>query len=967
MTPAELIEQTKRLVAIPSTADNPAALGQAVDFVADIVAKVPGVTVERFEKNGKPSFLAYRGTMRPEKFAILLNAHVDVVPGRPDQFQAVEKDGRLYGRGVLDMKGTTLVLADLFCQLVNEVPYSLGLQIVSDEEIGGYGGVHHQIQQGVRADFVVMGEYANEPDTIYNAARGLCWVEILFKGKTAHGGHLWHGQNAVIKAGDFAGEVLARYPTPDAPTWTTTASIASLSTPNDTYNKVPDSAVLKIDFRFTQKDPVFQNEASVRAFIASIDPDAELLAIPVFEPAVYVDQLNPYVQGLDAAFRRTTTRLPQYGWRPASSDGRHFALVGNDSVEFGLYGGGSHSDYEYVELSSFAEYQAVMREFLRTPTSVKLKKTIKKANEFTEPLHHKLLRELVAMPTVSGDITANNNALYFIEAFLSRRGMHVVQFESNGYRSIVATTKPNNKQPTVMLSAHIDVVPGNPEQFTLATDGDRLYGRGALDMKSAIASYLWLVDELQDDLDAYDFGIMINSDEEIGSQNGKKMLLDQEGYRAKVAVIPDSGENWQFESFAKGVQWIKLEATGKVAHASRPWEGDSAIRRLLDALREIELLVPANPAREDTILSVGTIQGGTVANQIPTAANAMLDIRYGSVADYEQLYPRIETVCQRHGVTSTLMVSDPPFISDVDDPYIKPFRQAVTRATGQPTTTSFSYAATDGRFFGMYNIPCVITTPPGDGRHKDNEWLSLRGFDQLCVILKQYIQEVAARKPLGVAALTEPTHVWYATYGTGLSREHFMQFINGGQFGSKTVRTYPGCSDTTPPLKTTFMALPHELYFAGNSETWGGGFVRIDPTVDRSQHTLSRAYLISMQQFKEIIAQENFRDHMVSLPLDAAKKHGHAPIGDGSGNYEELVYCGVKEGYPVYSVTTGLPRQAYNPPAPAYTQLLCQGLSENKRLGTEGAMEYLLHVSGMDQSYDKAKLTALVRLPNKKE
>ncbi len=373
MTTKEIITHTKRLMRIASTADNLPALQQAVDYMATLVARCPEVTIERFEQNGMPSFLAYHGTTRPKKFAILLNAHVDVVPAPKRLFTPVEKDGRLYGRGALDMKGTAMVLTDLFCEHVNTAPYSLGLQIVCDEEVGGYDGVCVQLKKGVRANFVVMGEYANHPHTIYNAARGLCWAEIAFSGKSAHGGHLWHGSNAVLKAGTFAAAVLKRYPTPDKETWTTTASIASLSTPNETFNKVPDSAVLKIDFRFTQEDPTFVNRESLESFIANIDPEAKLVRTATFEPAVHVPESNPYVQGMAKAMRTVTGSKPKFLGRPAASDGRHFGLVQTDIVEYGLYGQGSHSDNEYAELASFDEYRAVMGAFLQEPIPVKLK------------------------------------------------------------------------------------------------------------------------------------------------------------------------------------------------------------------------------------------------------------------------------------------------------------------------------------------------------------------------------------------------------------------------------------------------------------------------------------------------------------------------------------------------------------------------------------------------------------------
>lgn len=369
MTTQELIEKTKQLIKIRSTADNPAAQREAVQFVADAVKQeCPDVTIEWFESNGKRSFLAYREAVRPKKFKILLNGHVDVVPATDEQFEPYVKDGRLYGRGALDMKGTTLALAKVFCEMVNEVPYDLALQIVCDEEVGGYDCVKVQINDGVRADFVVVGEYSNDSGTIYNAARGLCWAEIAFKGKASHGGHPWKGDNAIVKAGEFAGALLKRYPTPDRESWTTTANISSLTTPNQAYNKVPDLAVLKVDFRFTQEDEVFRSKESLTKFIKSINPEAELMNVAVFEPAVNVEELNPFVQGLSAALRKHTKNDIRYLGRPGGSDGRHYALINVDVVEFGIYGQGEHSNNEYAELDSFDLYPVVLKDFLANPT-----------------------------------------------------------------------------------------------------------------------------------------------------------------------------------------------------------------------------------------------------------------------------------------------------------------------------------------------------------------------------------------------------------------------------------------------------------------------------------------------------------------------------------------------------------------------------------------------------------------------
>lgn len=372
MTKQQLIEHIMRLAAIESTVDNKPALRQAHDYLLNLVQDQTkgAITIERFEQNSKPSFLAYRGSKRPEKFDVLMNAHLDVVPGEPELFKPYIQDNRLYGRGVLDMKSTAIIMADVFCQLVNTVPHTIALQIVTDEEVGGYDCIRVQINDGVRAQFVIVGEYANHHNTLYNAARGICWVEAGFKGKTAHGGHPWHGSNAVAKASDFVQALLAYYPVPKAETWTTTANIASFTTQNTTYNRVPDETLLKIDFRFTEEDPVFETEQSIKQFLTSLHPEIDLQQIKVFEPAISVDELNPYVQGLAAALTKTTGKKAEFRSRPAGSDGRHFAAVQNDVIELGVYGQGQHSDAEHVELDSLLEYQSILHSFLKNPLPV---------------------------------------------------------------------------------------------------------------------------------------------------------------------------------------------------------------------------------------------------------------------------------------------------------------------------------------------------------------------------------------------------------------------------------------------------------------------------------------------------------------------------------------------------------------------------------------------------------------------
>ncbi len=952
MTTNELIDLTKKLIAIPSTNDNPESLKEAVNFLARHVAQNPAVTIEGYERNGKHSFIAYRGHTRPKKFDVLLNAHVDIVPADPEQFAPYEKDGRLYGRGALDMKGTAMILTDVFREMVDKVPYKLGLEIVSDEEIGGYDGARMHIDEGLRASFVIVGEYANHRNTIYNAARGLCWAEIAFHGKEAHGGHPWKGDSAVIKAGKFAGAIVERYPTPDKETWTTTANISSLTTPNETHNKVPDLAVLKIDFRFTQEDPVFENEDTVRAFIASIDPEAELVKMAAFEPAVNVEELNPYVQGLGRAVKQITKAEPQFLGRPASSDGRHFAMFNNDIVEFGLYGQNSHTKGEYAELSSFDEYRSIVRSFLKSPNSEQLK-----TKEPTESLHITLLRQLISMPTITGDFNTNNNALNYIGSFLHERGMYIEEFEREQFRSIVATTRPDTKESAVMLVAHIDVVPGDIDQFKMRIQGDKILGRGVMDMKFSIAAYMALVDAMRGELADFDFGIMITSDEEVGSNNGVSRLVKEYGYKPKVAIVPDGGEDWRLETFSKGTQWVELTARGRNGHASRPWEGDSAINRLLSAIKEIQKLMPDDPRPEDTFMSVGTIEGGTTANQIPTNASAMLDIRYGSVHEFMSFPVAIIKAAEKHGVHMHIAAEAAPTTTDPADFYVKPFVDIVSRITGHKHKDSFSFGMTDARYFNAVGIPSVVMEPPSGNRHKDGEWLSKTGFDQYVVILEEYVRRMAdmkvdrrAAKDRDVARLAKrlnsadkPAYVWYATFGSGLSRQNFNCLITGGR-PPEADHDCRGCRDKHLPLKNTFLSLPYDLYFAGESSIWGGGgLATLGTTLNKKAHTIARAYLITVEQLEDIAAQENMQTAPIRLPLAMAIRDGHVTIKNVTGKrlYDELMYCRLEGGVPVFTLTSLRKQDEHTLPSGLYTKLLCKGLSQNPDLDTKAAIDYL--------------------------
>lgn len=172
---------TKQLISVLSVKEDPKALSEVL-VVAD--KELKGLKSKKFVSNGVPSVLYYNTPKLPKKFKVILNAHLDVVPGNVSQYKAMIKDDKLYGRGALDMKAPAAVEILVFKELASKVDYSLGLQLVTDEEIGGFNGTKYQIEKGISADFVIAGEPTDL--AVNNKAKGIVWAKIKTKIGRAH-------------------------------------------------------------------------------------------------------------------------------------------------------------------------------------------------------------------------------------------------------------------------------------------------------------------------------------------------------------------------------------------------------------------------------------------------------------------------------------------------------------------------------------------------------------------------------------------------------------------------------------------------------------------------------------------------------------------------------------------------------------------------------------------------------------
>jgi succinyl-diaminopimelate desuccinylase len=363
---AQLLQAVTELVAIESTADNPAGLRAAYEYMRELLlARGKDITIEEFG-TGKPSLLAYRGESRPDRFRVILNVHVDVVPGKPEQFIPSIRDGKLYGRGAYDMKAAAIVLADTFCEYVNTVPYALGLQIVTDEEDAGKLGTRHQVEDGVQADFIICGECGRSVGTyeIANEAKGISALEVCFSGDNVHGAYPWRGDNAALKATEFVRKLHDAFPVPTQPTGETTIALIGLTTSCTAHNQTPELTVVKLDCRYAPNDPRFETPETVTELIHSIDAEATITRFITWGPPMYTNPHNPLLQELKAAAEQVEGTSFAFVRRNGSGDGRFYTATGGEACEFGIAGEHQHANDEHITLEAFKNYVDTMRTFM---------------------------------------------------------------------------------------------------------------------------------------------------------------------------------------------------------------------------------------------------------------------------------------------------------------------------------------------------------------------------------------------------------------------------------------------------------------------------------------------------------------------------------------------------------------------------------------------------------------------------
>ncbi len=334
-----------------------------------------------------------------------------------------------------------------------------------------------------------------------------------------------------------------------------------------------------------------------------------------------------------------------------------------------------------------------------------------------------------------------------------------------GRPNVAGVQKGSGGGRSLIVQGHIDVVSPEPveawsyDPWQATIIGDRMYGRGAYDMKSGDALNLMLPRLLRD------LGIQLQGDLIIQSVieeecTGNGALDAARRYRADAAVItePTGG---RFTHAHVGVLWFHIGITGKSWHAMQAWQGVNAITKsipIMQALQALdarlnEQIHSAFAGIEHPInLNIGVIQGGDWPSTVPGACELHCRLSFYPGQTVAATRREIETAIAEAVAGDPWFAEHPPRVTwdgfqsagsivSMDEPSVQLLNQWHQRVFGTPMELKAGTGINDMRYYNFEGIPCGCYGAAGGNGHAADEWLDLRSMAPAAKVLAAFALE----------------------------------------------------------------------------------------------------------------------------------------------------------------------------------------------------------------------------------
>lgn len=303
--------------------------------------------------------------------------------------------------------------------------------------------------------------------------------------------------------------------------------------------------------------------------------------------------------------------------------------------------------------------------------------------------------------------------------------------------NIIAHVKTAGRRPALLFVCHLDVVgpgeePWRHPPFEAVEDSGRIYGRGTVDMKGAIASVATAICEVVDSQATLkgDIVFAATAGEETDSSGVLRFMQDRAWLPELTGIIIPEPTDLAVITAHRGLFWLKITTKGKAVHSSMAERGVNAIgsmKRVLDELERYRIEFPPHPQLGNSTMSINTISGGEAMNIVPDRCTLGVDVRTLPGQDHEAIR------CDFERILAKLTAGVPQFEAelaverwagametDPDREFVKTFCAAVD----VDLTNAIGFT-TDAPHLAPLGAPIVLYGP---------------GNPQLCHEVNEYIE-----------------------------------------------------------------------------------------------------------------------------------------------------------------------------------------------------------------------------------
>jgi acetylornithine deacetylase/succinyl-diaminopimelate desuccinylase family protein len=352
-----------------------------------------------------------------------------------------------------------------------------------------------------------------------------------------------------------------------------------------------------------------------------------------------------------------------------------------------------------------------------------------------------LLSRLVEIDSVNPDLVqggaGEGEIAQFVAGWLERAGLQVeLQPTVNDRPNVIATVKGRGSGRSLMLNAHMDTVgfAGMDRPLEPIVDGNRLYGRGAWDMKASLAAIMLAGAELARYPPAGDVIVTAVVDEEYASIGTQAVV---ERFTADAAIVTEATD-LNVCIAHKGFAWIEIETRGAAAHGSRLYLGVDAIAKMgpvITGIADLDRRLRASPSHP--LLASGSIhssliEGGIELSTYPDRCLLQVERRTipgESAAQVDEeitaIIEQIAAIDSEFVASSRVTLVRASFEVAETEPIVGIVRAHARNVIGREPELTGEHGWMDSALLSAAGIPTVIFGPGGEGAHAAVEWVDL--------------------------------------------------------------------------------------------------------------------------------------------------------------------------------------------------------------------------------------------------